>query len=766
MQNSVATIQCVNFQCQASNSPEDKFCHRCGIPIVRRYLWAIGDWLKAYHEGEIIGDRYLLKQSQVVLDTQPGLTPQAPEDIPQAIVPYLKLSAYPLHIPQVYGYLPSPDDKINLDIWFLEYGTVPTDSSGDLKYPNFLPEITQLWQEATALRQLNWLWQIAQLWQPLQHQGVVSSLLNPSLLRVNDRIVQLLELQPDDSQTLSLQQLGQLWAQWIPQANPSLTDFLQQLCLHLEQGKVTQPEQLIAILDQGIFQSGRGQTRTYEIFTTTDSGPTRDHNEDACYPVNDETIRLNEQDRPLSIVCDGIGGHEGGEIASQLAIETLLEKVDALSFDSERWNPDANAEALEQAISATNDRISQRNDSENRQERQRIGTTLVMSYAHAQQMYLAHVGDSRIYWISSMSCHQITVDDDLASREVRLGYLLHRDAVQYPNAGALVQALGMSSSASLHPTVQRLILDEDCVFLLCSDGLSDYDRVEQYWESEILPILQGETDIATAGKTLIEIANRQNGHDNVTVALVYCQVRPQGDDERLPLSFSEIESSLPLQSHPTPTEPVEAVATQMPNQPVIIQKSSLPKSRISSLLPLLGIVIGLIGLGGVLSWWLASRFLARENPAAPNFSSPTPSVNSFSPDPEPSLTAGRVIKLQKAIALQSSPGQASTAASDRVNVPQGSLLKIIDKSSDLTGLRLQVCGMPPIVTSDSEAVKPSPSLPFGYQGSIAFKELSASILPNFAPTREELNQCGGSNPAPSLPPSITPVPSSGASPGS
>jgi len=101
-----------------------------------------------------------------------------------------------------------------------------------------------------------------------------------------------------------------------------------------------------------------------------------------------------------------------------------------------------------------------------------------------------------------------------------MGYALYREALQYPSAGALVQALGMGASARLRPTINRAILDEDCVFLLCSDGLSDRDRVEQYWESEILPILAGKTTVATAGKRLVEIANTRNGHAGDEVSII------------------------------------------------------------------------------------------------------------------------------------------------------------------------------------------------------------------------------------------------------
>ena len=250
----------------------------------------MGEGVEAYQTGELIGDRYLVKQQQIVLDTKPGVPPHTSKEIPNSIIPYLKLFPYRLHIPQVYEYLPSRENQSGAPIWLLEYGTVPTDNSGELNDEGLLPELTQVWQGTTALRQLNWLWQLARLWQPLQNQGVASSLLNPSLLRVNGAIIQLLELQPDD-RPCSLKQLGQIWFQWAANSSPSIAEFLQQLCECLEQEQISQPEQLLDLLDRGMFDCGRSRfSRTYEIFTSTDTGPTRNHNEDACYPPSGKLV--------------------------------------------------------------------------------------------------------------------------------------------------------------------------------------------------------------------------------------------------------------------------------------------------------------------------------------------------------------------------------------------------------------------------------------------------------------------------------------------
>lgn len=726
MDNSVATIQCSNLSCQASNSLTNKICHKCRTPIAKRYLWALGDWLKAYRIGEKIGDRYLSISSHIVLDTKPNLPPQAPEEVPDAFLPYLKLLPYRPHIPQIYGYLPSPDERVNLEIWFLEYGTVPLDEEGELQYEELLPPLGEVWQKATAIQQLNWLWQIARLWQPMQNKEVVTSLLDPFLLRVNGSMVQLLELKSDEGKEVSLTELAQLWLQWIPQATPEIAPFLQQLCQHLEQREITQSEQLLALLDNALEQWGQHQKRTYQIYTCTDSGPTRDHNEDACYPVGGELVEIGDRDMALAIVCDGIGGQEGGEIASQLAIETLLEEINHLSSDLDEARPQFQTRAIEQAICATNDSISQRNDSENRQERQRMGTTLVMSLTHTYQMYLAHVGDSRIYRISPTSCHQITVDDDLASREVRLGYLLYRDAVQYPNAGALVQALGMSSSLSLHPTVQRLILDEDCIFLLCSDGLSDFDRIEQFWRSEIVPILTQGRDLVEAGKRLLEIANRRNGHDNVTLALIHCRVQPQTNSAASPIVFPEIETPhLPASTSPE-SETLEENDTE--EQTVLVatpQSEATTKTSPgkTSILTPLAIVLGLFLSGGALLWlWQQIRFRDDEI-MVPTVSSPsptplTPSTEAPPAEPQPqpatSLQVGDIIKTSTTISLQENQASPKAVA----QIPDGSTLKVLSAENDSTRLKIQICQTP---TSKSS----NPSLA-GKQGWVNLEAIAPS----------------------------------------
>jgi serine/threonine protein phosphatase PrpC len=669
----------------------------------------LGQTIEAFKLGDTIAGRYVLMYPRILLDTQPGMPPETPLDIPANIAPYLRLAPYGLHLPQVYGRLLT-EGRNRSEIWLLEDAPLYQEVShkDSQKRPStrpsegqLLPELTSVWKDASAIRQLNWLWQVAMLWQPLSSEGVASSLLSPELLRVEGSILRLLELQLDTQSAPTLRQLGQLWSGWLSGASPILAEFLQQLCTQLTNGQIHSSEQLVALLDSGLNHCGRSQNRAYQIFTRSDSGPSRSHNEDACYPPSGQIITPASGTSALAIVCDGIGGHEGGEVASHLAIDTLRQQVEKLPSTPENWNPTTLTLELEQAACAANDIISQQNDSERRSDRQRMGTTLVMARTVAHEIYITHVGDSRIYWITRHNCHQVTLDDDLASREVRLGYALYRHAIQQPTSGSLVQALGMAASATLHPTVQRFVLDEDCVFLLCSDGLSDYDRVEQYWQAEILPVLNSQVDLATAGARLIEIANTQNGHDNATVALIHCKVSAFKSKETSKLVLPDIPIATPT-TEAAPTLLAGHAPSQMKTQPFPSKDSRRRPWGI-----LIGILV-LLGLGGVAASILfggfdqlisylpsmpASETASNSQTQTADTSSPTDSASipgATSTDlPEWFQVTGTGLSLLR---QNQSPSEVSVVA------PAGSILKKIAEYRDPKQniwLQLSVCSSKP-----------------------------------------------------------------------
>ncbi|MEM1368231.1 MAG: protein phosphatase 2C domain-containing protein [Cyanobacteria bacterium P01_H01_bin.15] len=523
MSNTAIEILCANPRCQSVNRHDAARCHECGSPLVLRYLRAVGEGVSTCPPGTLMGDRYRVCAPEIVLDTKPGQPPHVTQTIPDGLLPYFQLFPQRLHIPQIYGFTTYQHQLV----WLFEYGSIPMGDAAQPQAPNLLLGLTSVWESANSLRQLNWLWQIAQLWQPLKRLNQSATLLNLELLRTNGGLLQVWELQPDKNRSPELTDLGKAWRTLIPNSAKSIRQLLTHLCQAMERERLTHCEQLLAFLDKAIVEVSQQSQRSYRLYCRTDQGPTRDHNEDACFPPDDKVIYRDDAlpDQPqLLLVCDGLGGQDGGEIASDLAISSLQATLVDTSWVERGGNAGANLLKLERAIAQANDVICDRNDQESRIERQRMGTTLVLAMALGPELYCAHVGDSRIYRITSSGCHQITVDDDLASREVQLGYAFYREASRYPSAGALVQALGMDKSTLLRSNIHRFILDEDCLFLLCSDGLSDFDRVEQYWSSELLPVLAEERDVVGAVNQLLNIANTENGHDNATVGLLHCQV--------------------------------------------------------------------------------------------------------------------------------------------------------------------------------------------------------------------------------------------------
>lgn len=610
-------IQCSNPHCEASNALEARFCHRCKTPIVRRYLWSNKQAISPRQKNTLINERYLALSERVFLETQPGKPPVTPEEVPEEIVVYLQLfTCYP-HIPQAYGMLDGTD------AWLFDYGTVPTTDPAGLviNSEQLIPRIEDLWTDATALKQLNWLWQIAKLWKPLASKNVAGTLLEPNLIRINGQVIQLLQLQADGKHQASLQDLGHLWLQWTEEVQPNIQDLVKQLASRLATGKILQAGQIVAILDRAIHLCRQAKQYSYQISALSDAGPNRSNNEDAAYPCPPLTDKVSGAENALAIVCDGVGGHDGGEIASGETIKYLRSQISQLAL-GEQYNSRKVLGKLAKYINNANDIINKRNDSEKRQERQRMGTTLVMALSYAQEMFLSHVGDSRIYWITPNSCHQVTIDDDLASREVRLGYALYRDSLQYPSAGALIQAIGMRDSAALHPNLQRHMIDDDCIFLLCTDGLSDFDRVEQQWRQNIVPVLSGKRDLTDAVKDLIDLANEKNGHDNVTVALVHCQVKPSPHVTQVTVSWSDVEmvleeSNLWSDGNTTDTAWSDITTTDIASPPTAIPEQQIGeplsvKSQPKWLKPLILLLV-VSTIIGLFTYYLLIDYIKRND---------------------------------------------------------------------------------------------------------------------------------------------------------
>ena len=547
-------------------------------PLIHRYLWAVGSAAALIPVGELVKDRYQVVAPRIWQDTHPELLPEVPEQLSGHILSYLRLYPHRLHVPEVYGVCQFGESVQEPGVILLE--NVPIDTSGEL-----YPSIESMWTKASAVRQVYWLWQILELWTPLEEVGVASSLLVPDNIRVEGWRVRLRELYVDavkaterefaasptssgasssdslevpDSSRLStalikpalkasLQQLGECWASWCRKAAVSVADPLHEIAEQLQREKASL--NAIALkLNQLLIEQAARQPLRLRVAGATDTGPQHDHNEDSCFPLSwDLSTDLSQPRDPLiphlSVVCDGIGGHEGGEVASQLAVQSIKLQVRALlaelAEDPEIMTPELVTEQLSAIIRVANNLIASRNDEQERESRRRMATTLIMALqlpqivkmpdgeGNAHELYIASVGDSRAYWITPRYCQQLTVDDDVATREVRMGRRLYQEALQRPDAGALTQAVGTRDAELLRPTVRRFILEEDGLLLLCSDGLSDNNWLEELCVDYPRDIFSGKLSLEAAVRSLIDLANQKNGHDNTSVVLTYCAVSPQ-----------------------------------------------------------------------------------------------------------------------------------------------------------------------------------------------------------------------------------------------
>ncbi|QYO63758.1 hypothetical protein [Leptolyngbya sp. 7M] len=204
-------LQCPNPDClYAENQVGQVTCDRCQSPLTYRYLWAVGRKAAQMAVGMLVDCRYAVVSPQVWLDTQPGLLPEAPAQIPDSALPYLQLHSQRLHLPGLFSIHPVDESPILL----LE--NAPIDATG-----NLLPLLESAWPTAPAVRQLNWLWHMFQLWQALKPQGVSSSLLVAENLHVEGWRLRLREIVVDASDPVdSIQSEA-----WVQKRNPNLSRF-------------------------------------------------------------------------------------------------------------------------------------------------------------------------------------------------------------------------------------------------------------------------------------------------------------------------------------------------------------------------------------------------------------------------------------------------------------------------------------------------------------------------------------------------------------
>lgn len=253
------------------------------------------------------------------------------------------------------------------------------------------------------------------------------------------------------------------------------------------------------------------------VFGRTDVGQIRDHNEDnfvvadlsagsrdVLDPSHDQLVG----ERGLLLgVCDGMGGAAAGEVASQLAVDMIFQRM--MAGDPPTTHDDL-AARLVAAIEAAGARIFAEAKAD--RTRRGMGTTSTAAALLDDHLFLGQVGDSRGYLLRGERLVQVTRDQSLANQLIEAGQLTEEEAETFEHSNIILQALGTTDSVQVDLTYVELRRGD--VLMLCSDGLSGMIRNE-----EIREVLRSYSDPAEACRELTDRANQAGGHDNITVVV-------------------------------------------------------------------------------------------------------------------------------------------------------------------------------------------------------------------------------------------------------
>ena len=234
-------------------------------------------------------------------------------------------------------------------------------------------------------------------------------------------------------------------------------------------------------------------------FAVTDIGQKRTVNQDYVFCSEEPVGKLSN----LFVVADGMGGHNAGDTASRLCVGSVRESIS----NSELATP---VSILNEAVAFAHDRV--RTEAAAKPEFEGMGTTLVIATIQDNKLYVANVGDSRLYLLRD-SLEQITEDHSLVEEMVKSGELSKENVKEHPNKNIITRALGIGETVMADTF--EVELKEDDIILMCSNGLTNMvDDIDIEYI-----IKNNRTNMADAGEELLARANDAGGKDNITVLL-------------------------------------------------------------------------------------------------------------------------------------------------------------------------------------------------------------------------------------------------------
>ena len=237
-----------------------------------------------------------------------------------------------------------------------------------------------------------------------------------------------------------------------------------------------------------------------KTFSVTNIGRKRKMNQDYVYSSEQSVGHLPN----LFLVADGMGGHNAGEYASKVTVETIVECVaDSAQTDALR--------CFEEAIQAANARI--RELAAESPELDGMGTTVVVASCADRCLFVANVGDSRLYVVNRSGIRQITRDHSWVEEMIVRGGIGRAEARNHPDKNIITRAVGTEDVVKVD--LFEVDLEKEDEILMCTDGLTNMLEDE-----EIRMVLDGARDIVEKAEALVKAANENGGKDNISVILI------------------------------------------------------------------------------------------------------------------------------------------------------------------------------------------------------------------------------------------------------
>lgn len=241
-----------------------------------------------------------------------------------------------------------------------------------------------------------------------------------------------------------------------------------------------------------------------------DLGKVREQNEDSIY-----ISESPDTDFEYYIVADGMGGHNGGEVASSAAIKYFNEYINE---NIHLKNAEDILDIFVEALAYCNNKIFDM--AENDSALKGMGTTFTAAAVYENRLYSVHIGDSRLYIYNKNGLRQISKDHSFVMEMVRMGKITLEEARNHPKRNMITKAVGIEKMMPADTIVCSL--DEDSIIMLCSDGLSS-----MVLDSDIEKILKKKNDLAEKADMLVKLANKNGGYDNISVILADRRVENQ-----------------------------------------------------------------------------------------------------------------------------------------------------------------------------------------------------------------------------------------------